>query len=255
MKFLVFISVFALGLIQLTSAQKIVALDNWFNNEINPKNGKPYHYLWTDTAWSGFSRWGDIFQSRSTKIIQIKKPTSQILKNASIYIIVDPDTASENPNPNLVQADDIKSIKKWVKSGGILVLMANDAKNCEFTHFNRLGSEFGISFDFVSLHKVPKGEWDKGAFVSFPDHPVFKGITKIYMKEIASITLKKSAKPILTENGLAFIAESSFGKGKVIAIGDPWIYNEYMDHDRLPSDFQNRQAAENLTDYLIKLSK
>jgi unsaturated rhamnogalacturonyl hydrolase len=41
----------------------------------------------------------------------------------------------------------------------------------------------------------------------------------------------------------------------VVAIGDPWIYNEYIDHDRLPADFENRKAAENLTDYLLKNAK
>jgi unsaturated rhamnogalacturonyl hydrolase len=238
-----------------SSAQKTVAMDNWFNRETNAKTGKLYHYLWTDTAWSGFSRWGGIFNQKGAKTIQIERPSAKLLKNAGIYIIVDPDSVSETPNPNLIQSADVAVIKKWVKKGGVLVLMGNDAKNCEFKHFNQLASEFGIIFDFVSLHKVPKGEWDKGAFVSFSDHPMFSGLSKIYMKEIASLTLSKGAKSVLSENGLAFVAESSYGKGTVIAIGDPWIYNEYIDHDRLPADFENRKAAENFTDYLIKKSK
>jgi unsaturated rhamnogalacturonyl hydrolase len=41
----------------------------------------------------------------------------------------------------------------------------------------------------------------------------------------------------------------------VFAIGDPWIYNEYMDHDRLPESFENRKAAENLTDLLLGHAK
>jgi unsaturated rhamnogalacturonyl hydrolase len=47
------------------------------------------------------------------------------------------------------------------------------------------------------------------------------------------------------------IAENKVGKGYVFAIGDPWIYNEYIDHDRLPESFDNRKAAENLTDLLL----
>jgi len=55
----------------------------------------------------------------------------------------------------------------------------------------------------------------------------------------------------LTENGKVLIAEANYGKVYVFAIGDPWIYNEYIDHDRLPIGFENRKAAENLTDYLL----
>ena len=60
------ITLFALALCLFTSmetkAQIKVGLDNWFNNEINAKTGKPFHYLWTDTAFSGYSRWGKIFE-------------------------------------------------------------------------------------------------------------------------------------------------------------------------------------------------
>lgn len=138
---------------------------------------------------------------------------------------------------------------------GVLVLMAKDAPNCEFTHLNQLATEFGIYFNHVSLHPVLNRKWDMGAFTSFPDHPIFKGVSKIYIKEISSFQLKSPAKPILTENGIVFMAESKVGKGLVVAIGDPWIYNEYIDHKMLPADFENLKAAENYTDYLLKNSR
>ena len=133
--------------------------------------------------------------------------------------------------------------------------MANDAPNCEFTHLNQLATEFGIYFNHVSLHPVLLRQWDMGAFTSFSDNPIFKGVSKIYMKEISSFNLSGSAKPVLTENGIVFMAESKVGKGMVVAIGDPWIYNEYIDHKMLPDDFQNLKAAENFTDYLLKNTK
>jgi unsaturated rhamnogalacturonyl hydrolase len=98
-------------------------------------------------------------------------------------------------------------------------------------------------------------KWDMGAFTSLPDHPIFKGVSKIYMKEVSSFQLKSPATPILTENGIVFMAESKLGKGMVLAIGDPWIYNEYIDHKMLPEDFENMKAAVNLTDYLIRNSR
>jgi unsaturated rhamnogalacturonyl hydrolase len=75
---------------------------------------------------------------------------------------------------------------------------------------------------------------------------LFSGVSKIYIKEVSDINLSGNAKAILTEKGKVLIAECRYGKGYVFAIGDPWIYNEYIDHDRLPAGFENRKAAENL---------
>jgi unsaturated rhamnogalacturonyl hydrolase len=72
---------------------------------------------------------------------------------------------------------------------------------------------------------------------------------------VADINLSGTSKAILKENGKILMAENKFGKGYVFAIGDPWIYNEYIDHDRLPVSFENRKAAENLTDLLLSYTR
>ncbi len=232
-------------------SQPVIGLDNWFNREINAKTGQPFHYLWTDTEFSGYSRWGDIFKSGGAKLVTLAKPTAAALKGIDVYIIVDPDTTTESKSPNYILEDDIKAIKAWVKKGGVLAVLANDAPNCEFTNLNKLMKEFGMKFNHVTLHPVTGTNWEMGACVNLPAHPVFKGVSKIYIKEVSDIVLSGNAKPVLTENGKVLIAEAEFGKGYVFAIGDPWIYNEYIDHDRLPESFQNRKAAENLTDLLL----
>jgi unsaturated rhamnogalacturonyl hydrolase len=241
--------------IQSLHSQAVVGLDNWFNHETDSKTGKPYHYLWTDKENSGYSRWGEIFTSKGSKITTIGKPLSVVLKTISIYIIVDPDTTTETPNPNYILSDDVASIKNWVRSGGVLAVLANDAPNCEFTHLNNLMKEFGMTFNHVTLHRVSGNNFEMGASVDLPDHALFKGVSKIYIKEVSDINLTGTAKPILKENGKVLIAENRFGKGYVFAIGDPWIYNEYIDHDRLPESFENRKAAENLTDILLGYAK
>jgi unsaturated rhamnogalacturonyl hydrolase len=240
---------------QYVFTQPVIGLDNWFNHEINAKTGKPFHYLWTDTEFSGFSRWGEIFISRGAKITTLGKPGDAVLSKINVYIIVDPDTTTESPNPNYLNSDEIASITRWVKSGGVLAVLANDAPNCEFTHLNKLMKEFGMTFNHVTLHPVTGTNFETGASTNLPDHPLFKGVTKIYLKEISDINITGTARAILTENGKVLIAENKFGKGYVFAIGDPWIYNEYIDHDRLPESFENRKAAENLTDLLLGHAK
>jgi unsaturated rhamnogalacturonyl hydrolase len=237
---------------QKTFAQPVVGLDNWFNRETNVKTGQPYHYLWTDTEWSGYSRWGEIFKSRGAKLTTIEKPVASVLSGIDVYIIVDPDTTTESKSPNYIMPDDIKAIKKWVKKGGVLAILANDAPNCEFTHLNQLMKNFGMKFNHVTLHPVKGTEWEMGASKNFNDHPLFKGVSKIYIKEVSDINLSGNAKAVLTENNKVLIAENKYGKGYVFAIGDPWIYNEYIDHDRITPDFDNRKAADNLTDLLLK---
>jgi len=236
----------------LTSNAQVVGLDNWYNRETNAKTGQPFHYLWTDTENSGYSQWGELFKKHGARLSTLEQAADdKNLAKLDIYLIVDPDTTTESKSPNYIQPADIKAIKSWVNAGGVLVLMANDAPNCEFTHLNQLASEFGIYFNHVSLHPVLLRSWDMGSFTSFPDHPIFKGVSKIYMKEISSFKLSGPAKPVLTEKGIIFMAESKVGKGMVIAIGDPWIYNEYIDHKMLPADFENLKAATNFTEYLI----
>jgi unsaturated rhamnogalacturonyl hydrolase len=235
-------------------SQPVVGLDNWFNQETNAA-GVDYHYLWNDIEFSGYSRWGNIFKQKGAEIITVGKPVVSVLNNLDIYIIVDPDSTTEDPTPNYIESADIAAIKRWVEKGGVLAILANDAPNCEFTHLNNLMKEFGMTFNHVTLHRVPGDDFEAGASSDLPDHPLFKGVKKIYTKEVSDINLSGTARAVLTENGKVLIAENQFGKGYVFAIGDPWIYNEYIDHDRLPKSFENRLAAENLTDLLLSFIK
>jgi unsaturated rhamnogalacturonyl hydrolase len=254
--FFILIVFVSYGFISCTAQpQPVVGLDNWFNREVNAKTGAPFHYLWTDTAFSGYSRWGKIFTAKGAKITTLEKPDASVLGKVNIYIIVDPDTTTESKSPNYILPEEAKAIEQWVKNGGVLAILANDGPNCEFTHLNSLMSQFGITFNHVTLHPVTGTNFEMGACTNLPNHPLFKGVTKIYIKEVADINLSGTAKAILTENGKVLMAENKYGKGYVFAIGDPWIYNEYMDHDRLPESFKNREAAENLTDMLLGYAK
>ena len=71
------------------------------------------------------------------------------------------------------------------------------------------------------------------------------------MKEICSLKIEKPAEPILTENELVLMASARVGNGLVFAVGDPWLYNEYMDTRRLPIDYENRKAGRNLFQWLL----
>jgi unsaturated rhamnogalacturonyl hydrolase len=236
-----------------SSGTKTVALDYFFNNEV--KDGKQYHYIWEDEEFSGFSELGNIISDLGANITSLKtSPAKEKLNDIDIYIIVDPDTPKETENPNYIDDNARAAIKDWVEEGGILVLMANDSANCEFTNLNLLAGQFGIHFNENSKNRVTGNNFDMGKINEFPDHPVFQGVNQIYLKEISTLKLNDGVQSILTYNNEVIIALSKFGAGYVFAVGDPWFYNEYIDNRKLPSGFENFKAAKNLFDWLLKLN-
>ena len=234
---------------------KTVMLDYYFNNEHRKDaNGVStrFHYTWEDTTNSGFSTWGQLFRAAGAHTDSLPvAPTLENLKNASVYIIVDPDDEKEVPSPHYPDERDIAAIEEWVKAGGVLVLMSNDSANCEFPHFNHLAERFGVHFNFNDYHKVVGAHYEMGAFTLPPNDPIFSTTTKIYIKELSTLRLAGPAHAVFTDSGNTIMAVARIGKGTVFAIGDPWFYNEYIDGRKLPADFQNYNAAGDLARWLL----
>lgn len=240
---------------------KKVGLDYFFNHEFRPgaaempnsKQPEPFHYTWEDRMHSGFWLWGNIFRELGAATVAVPTaPTAESLRGLSVYIIVDPDTPKETAKPNYIDAEHIKIITDWVRAGGSLVLMANDSVNCELTHFNQLASQFGITFTNAMGNRVEGTKWEQGSIKLPTGNPVFPTAKEIYIKEYAPLQLRKSAEPLLNHAGGVVMATVSVGKGKVFAIGDPWLYNEYTDGRRIPVNYNNFGAGKELATWLLK---
>jgi unsaturated rhamnogalacturonyl hydrolase len=240
---------------------KTVMLDDYFNHEIRPsknfKGDEVWHYKWNERPDAGFSFWGSQFRSMGANIAQMRsEPTASELAKASVYIIVDPDTAKETANPNFVEPRHVKAIDDWVKRGGVLVLMGNDGQNAELDKFNTLAETFGIKFNKDrKFEVVPSTNYQMGGIDIAAGNPIFATTKKIFVKEVSTLTLSGKAKAVVTANGDNIIAMAKHGKGTVFAIGDPWLYNEYVDGRRLPAEFQNFAAARDLAKWLLMQAK
>jgi unsaturated rhamnogalacturonyl hydrolase len=240
-------------------AGKTVLLDRYFNNEW--KKGAAgqqvrFHYTWEDRANSGFSTLAELFrysgfQTASTDLA----PTAQSLKGASVYVMVDPDTEKETAQPHFMNDTAANAIAAWVKGGGTLVLLANDAGNCELTRFNILASKFGIRFNEDHVNMVQKDQFEQGLVTVDAGNEVFPTARRLYIKELASLDVKAPARTILSKEGKAVMAVATYGKGRVLALGDPWLYNEYVDGRKLPPNFDNYAAARDLVQWLAKNGK
>ncbi len=234
---------------------KTVTFDNYFNREFRKSyTGKqePYHYTLNDRKDSGYTLWGQIFNEYGAKTAMLPEaPTAQNLKNTSVFIIVDPDTPKETAAPNYVQDKDVKELYNWVKKGGVLVLLANDTTNAEIKHFNQLTKAFGVEFTGKNRNMVKNDVFEQGKF-EFENHPIFKDVKKIYVKELVTLSVKEPAKSVLSEGGDVIMAVAKVGKGTVFVLGDPWIYNEYLNGKRLPLEYANFKAAKNFSEWLLK---
>lgn len=237
---------------------KTVLLDYYFNSETRKDaTGRvvPFHYKWEEMPNSGFSLWGNVFRNDGVKTESLAEaPTAANLKRANIYIIVDPDTKDENEHPNFVEPPQVKAITDWVRAGGVLVLMGKDIGNAEFDHFNQLAGQFGIQFKKDSRNRVQGNDFAMGLILTRDDNPIFTTAKRLYLKEISTLAVTPPATPIISDKGDVIMAVAKLGKGTVFAVGDPWLYNEYVDGRKLPPDFDNFKAAQDLTRWLIRQS-
>jgi unsaturated rhamnogalacturonyl hydrolase len=233
---------------------KTVLLDRWYNSEQRKDAGGKmnyWHYTWEEKSHPGFYLFGNTFKRNGASIASLDvAPTKRILKKANVYIIVDPDHLKDNPSPNYMNDADAKIIAKWVKKGGVLLLMANDSSNCDLENFNKLSGKFGITFTNTSRNMVKNDAFETGVVMS-DGSTVFKGNYKMYLKEISTLDVKSPAQTLISKDNESIIATVKYGKGAVLAVGDPWLYNEYTDGRKLPMEYQNFRATSDLVKWLL----
>lgn len=235
---------------------RTVVMDNYFNRETKEDAfGKKvvFHYKWWERDNGGFSFMSYIFNKYgvTTKLLD-EAPTASNLKNASIYLLIDPDWPKENKTPNYIEQRHIDALYNYVKNGGVLVMMANDSNNVEFKNFNKLAERFGIRWNENMRHDVIDNKFEQGAIFFDEADAIFGKVKKVFIKQICTQTIDKPAISVYKENGEVLISFARLGRGTVFAVGDPWFYNEYVDGRKLPAEYENYKAAEELVQWLLK---
>jgi unsaturated rhamnogalacturonyl hydrolase len=211
----------------------MVALDCYHNNEPSP------HYTWSLTAMGGFSQLAGIVLNAGGDTMSIRTAfDSAVLAPADLLIIVDPDTTTEAPGPKYLSAAEINAVDAWVQRGGVLMLLANNFGNCELTQISALGARFGIRFNADTYGSV----YD---LTPLPSHVFFTGCDILFIKDICTLTLSSPATAVFTLGGKVIMATSTKGTGTVFALGDPWLYNEYI------NTRDNFRAGTNVIQWLL----
>ncbi|WPU92399.1 glycoside hydrolase family 88 protein [Mucilaginibacter sabulilitoris] len=235
---------------------KTVLLDSYFNNEHHKDMtgaNIPFHYKWEEWDNNGFSLFGHIFNTYGLHTATLyQAPDAANLKKAAVYVITDPDIPKENPDAKYIEESHVKAISDWVKKGGVLLVLNNDTGNAEFKHLNKLMAKFGIQFNENSVNRVVGRQFEMGAINIPDDNTIFKTAKKIYIKELSTLQLTLPAVARLSNKNDIVVATARYGKGTVLAVGDPWFYNEYTDGRKLPADFDNFKAANDVVQWLVK---
>jgi len=233
-----------------------VLLDAWFNSQkrVNALGQSEFfHYKWDDFSDSGFSLLSHLFRDFGIATDTLyNPPRSSNLGGAQFYILVSPDIPAKNPTPHYMTERDALQIAGWVRRGGILLMMENDPANADIEHFDLLADKFGIHFNNVLSHHVIGDAFSMGRIVAPGGGEFFERPRVLYMKDTCTISLRGSARPLLTDKGDVTMAASKYGKGTVFAVVDPWLYNEYTDGRKLPSDYDNFGGAQDLLNWLIR---
>jgi unsaturated rhamnogalacturonyl hydrolase len=232
-----------------------VVVDGWFNSQqrMNAAGQQEYfHYKWNDVTNSGFYLFGQIFRGFGATTDTIyAAPTAAGLKDAQIYIIVSPDIPQKNPHPHYVQPEDAQQIAQWVKGGGVLLLMGNDPANGELEHLDQLADLFSIHFNPVLSHHVEGKDHEPGRIPVKGGGAVFRFPHLFYMKDTCTLSVNTPAVSVLQDRGDTLMAMSKYGKGVVFAVADPWIYNEYVNGQNLPPEYDNLGGAVELVRWLM----
>jgi unsaturated rhamnogalacturonyl hydrolase len=239
----------------LDARGQTVLVDAWFNSQQRKNAAEQnefFHYKWNDESDSGYSLLGNIFENHGAALNTLyEAPTAQNLQSAQYYIIASPDNGSKNPTPHYAQPRDGEQIAAWVRSGGILVLLENDPDNADIEHFNQIADRFGIHFNAVLSHHVIGNDFAAGQIPVAADGQLFHEPHTLYMKDTCTISVSGPAQALVQDRGTIVIATARYGKGTVLAVVDPWVYNEYTDGRKRPPIHDNFAGGKELVEWLI----
>jgi unsaturated rhamnogalacturonyl hydrolase len=151
-----------------------------------------------------------------------------------------------------MNAEDAGQIEAWVKQGGVLVILENDPANADITHMNVLADKFGLHFNNVLTHHVIGDQFAMGRIEVGRPGPPFTTPHILYMKDTCSLAPSAGATALLQWKGDTLMAVAHYGKGTVLAVTDPWLYNEYTDGRKLPPEYDNFAAGRELVRWLLQ---
>ncbi|MHA1638035.1 MAG: hypothetical protein ACTSUB_08475, partial [Candidatus Thorarchaeota archaeon] len=137
------------------------------------------------------------------------------------------------PNSSKLRQAEIDTLKKFVKSGGSLLLLSlSGGDRGLMNNMSKLGELFGITFENTAL----KDDRNNAGLPTMPivndlmDHPITTGIKDILVPSGCTLQVASKAKVIAKTSDMAdpalkpVIAVSEFGKGRVMCVSSYEVF-------------------------------
>ena len=141
-------------------------------------------------------------------------------------------------------SDEVQRILSFVNNGGGLLLMG-DIHTSPNANIQPVADEFGIILGVSSLDPLHLYTSD------LTDHPIFDGISQIYMYAAGELTASSPASATAWAEGTgeAIAAVAEYGQGRVVALGDCslWTVSDNWDYFH---EADNPQFSVNTFEYL-----
>ena len=131
------------------------------------------------------------------------------------------------------------------------LLLENDPANADIEHFNNIADRFGLHFNAVLSHHVVGTDYAAAEIPVKPDGDLFHSSHVLYMKDTCTLSISAPARALVTDRNLVVIATEKYGKGTVLAVVDPWLYNEYTDGRKDHPSGDNFAAGKELVRWVI----
>ena len=118
--------------------------------------------------------------------------------------------------------------------------------------FDTLSDRFGIHFNPVLSHHVVDPDHSTGEVVIPPGTGIFgrEGFTAWHEGHPRPSPASGPAKALVADHGDIMIAVSHLGKGTILAVTDPWFYNEYADGRKM-GQYHGFEAADDVALWAI----
>ena len=103
-----------------------------------------------------------------------------------------------------------------------------------------------------NINFVKNDHFPDGVVTTEAGNGIFAPGSKFYVKELVTLDINRKAQKVAAKGADIVMASTTYGQGKVFVVGDPWLYNEYVNGRKLPADFDNYRAMVDLVKWSLK---
>ncbi|MHA1731408.1 MAG: DUF4350 domain-containing protein [Promethearchaeota archaeon] len=147
--------------------------------------------------------------SFESDILSLKWINHDILQFFDLLVIQDPEKEFTS-----AEREDITA---WVEAGGVLMVFAENETENNVTAINELLSPFNLKIDRNTTHGVTL---DGNNWTTHANSALFQGVTRIALDDPVNFTTAGGSATVDFLCDGNYMAETKYGAGKVLAIGD-----------------------------------